>query len=1718
MPKKRKNGLSPSRAPLHAAEFGSGSESRAHGANGRFVTRPGSSYDSSGSTQFRSGQSESQSRDEIVQSMQEMFSHLDSEVIYMVLSEADFKVDNAMDSLLELSDAAEVIAPPPPPVSGFEQAAALLGTNTTQADPFSGTMQSFTFSNQPASQAELSPTETHLTEDFDALIDKELQTLTSQQSKTSSHPLMSSIPLSSLPPPSQSIPLSSLPLTPQTHLPAPSTLPEQAEQASYSDPGLSEACGGSSPVNELSFGGVHIPETNTLSLDFSHLTLEASSTEPRPSAFQVYRRPDQFRNHAGAKQHQEALRTPAMFWNTQAAEFNPRAVGPTFITPVIPNPTPWSTNPIPAAQWLAHGPIRQAPLKPSATVPESWTLPPRNRLKLEGQLLVLLRGAPGSGKTTLANAMLVQNPGGVVLSTDDYFTRNGKYHFEANLLGEAHEWNHQRAKEAFEKGQTPIIIDNTNMQCWEMKPYVAMAQKHRYKVLFREPDTWWKTKPRELEKRTRHQVTKEKIRRILERYDRFVSVQSIMNSQKPEPVPRVVDSSQTETEQTQQSLHPGLRHLDLVGDSGLSKLNTNLSSSLPDVSSVSQTYSTISAGEEEGEMGSSISKKSVLCNENILEGSGTPQSDLLDTEGLDLELDACLVDTEKDLGNLSSGTTEEFVVSAHEKVPEPPVAFSESIAQRVRSDRVKDRSALGTSAIDQPVYFDPSVDSPGQDEEGCEGKTLSENKVVWPELLDFAGDWPLVSQSQRQGRCQNSKNNAVKNTVLESSVVEHKDNTSADEDKHSDTDKLNAVEFQKLVDLLRCGINSSPGFYQGPAPSKETTLNSLSIGGKEGNMNLGTVAWAELPDCVLERTFTECIDPCRDYSNSSSPSKQRADPTEQVSEVSTEKNTQDEVEQEDNVLSEDKCRLSPNVQETLCSKVAVDSESSLERRRGISRRVGKSCKLALTFTNQSPSLPCSQSPVVSHMHPDLTPTVQPPSLSVESCSSASTQTQPQDFALLWRIDQKKCSELDADLSSCGVFVLEGNPLRFMSKTSEQESGFDQGVPYRVVHEKGSQVEENDFRESNSKKQNLEILSRHFRRVSIDILEDLYEKCHQDIEWTINLLLDSGERLYKADDEGDDDLVPEEDSCKSSIEPSETVMGSESVQARRVLSDDFSNSSGSSISLKSQNSNLSDVSQADADWTAGQCSQSEAEGSDEASMTKEKCELKTSFGGLKQPTEGTEVQLEVTAANEQQTYNTGQQGPEQEEALVTEGEKVQCLEEALKEWSEEAAGEKEKEDEETKAEVNAITQSLLCQIDEMERKDEEERKARERERKRTAQGGREPSSMDIQTLELKLPTELALQLTELFGPVGISPGMFSSDDCAVQIDLNLAKLLHQKWKETIQEKHRQAALSYQLIQESPVHWGESQGSKTRLRDQLGLHEETPFMDHWSASCAPVSLREIMIEEQVMQDSMEKSRLSRKDLDKKDGAAKLKENQLFSMYPTIDRHFLRDIFRDHSYSLEQTEQFLHTLLDDGPVKNVVAPEPAPQRNGAHRTPSKERRSKLKDGEVEAAQFQDSEDPEYEDFRTEATLQRRLQIECLNKAAEAHRQGRKDVASFYAQQGHMHGDKMREANHRAAMKIFQRVNASLLPQNILDLHGLHVDEALHHLSQVLTDKNLEFSQGLCQPQLSIITGRGNRSQGGVARIRPAVLDYLKNHHYSFTEPKTGLVLVTLHKELLQ
>ncbi|KAM4702490.1 NEDD4-binding protein 2-like 2 [Discoglossus pictus] len=159
--------------------------------------------------------------------------------------------------------------------------------------------------------------------------------------------------------------------------------------------------------------------------------------------------------------------------------------------------------------------------------------PDNNSVNSYKKKLVLLRGLPGSGKTTLARNILEQCRNGIVFSTDDYFCQKEGYTYDVKLLGDAHIWNQNRARRAMDDGKCPVIIDNTNTQSWEMKPYVQMAMERGYIVDFLEPDTWWKLDPLELEKRNKHGVPREKISQMLERYEYDMTIPVVMNSVEP---------------------------------------------------------------------------------------------------------------------------------------------------------------------------------------------------------------------------------------------------------------------------------------------------------------------------------------------------------------------------------------------------------------------------------------------------------------------------------------------------------------------------------------------------------------------------------------------------------------------------------------------------------------------------------------------------------------------------------------------------------------------------------------------------------------------------------------------------------------------------------------------------------------------------------------------------------------------------------------------------------------------------------------------------------------------------------------------------------------------------------------------------------------------------------------------------------------------------------
>lgn len=103
------------------------------------------------------------------------------------------------------------------------------------------------------------------------------------------------------------------------------------------------------------------------------------------------------------------------------------------------------------------------------------------------RVMIIMRGVSGSGKSTKARQMA--GPSGQIFSTDDFFEPDYDAQFSDEQLPKAHQWNQQRVAQALQSGVSPVVVDNTNVEAWEMKPYVQLAQQHGYEVQFGEPDT-----------------------------------------------------------------------------------------------------------------------------------------------------------------------------------------------------------------------------------------------------------------------------------------------------------------------------------------------------------------------------------------------------------------------------------------------------------------------------------------------------------------------------------------------------------------------------------------------------------------------------------------------------------------------------------------------------------------------------------------------------------------------------------------------------------------------------------------------------------------------------------------------------------------------------------------------------------------------------------------------------------------------------------------------------------------------------------------------------------------------------------------------------------------------------------------------------------------------------------------------------------------------------
>ena len=98
--------------------------------------------------------------------------------------------------------------------------------------------------------------------------------------------------------------------------------------------------------------------------------------------------------------------------------------------------------------------------------------------------LILLRGLPGAGKSTVAQ--LIITGGGMtdkVIEADSYFYDHmGNYNFDPSKLPAAHNYCKTMVTDYMKMMKPKIVVANTFTQEWEMKEYFELAEKYGYKV------------------------------------------------------------------------------------------------------------------------------------------------------------------------------------------------------------------------------------------------------------------------------------------------------------------------------------------------------------------------------------------------------------------------------------------------------------------------------------------------------------------------------------------------------------------------------------------------------------------------------------------------------------------------------------------------------------------------------------------------------------------------------------------------------------------------------------------------------------------------------------------------------------------------------------------------------------------------------------------------------------------------------------------------------------------------------------------------------------------------------------------------------------------------------------------------------------------------------------------------------------------------------------
>ncbi|CAG9332864.1 unnamed protein product [Blepharisma stoltei] len=221
---------------------------------------------------------------------------------------------------------------------------------------------------------------------------------------------------------------------------------------------------------------------------------------------------------------------------------------------------------------------------------------------------------------------------------------------------------------------------------------------------------------------------------------------------------------------------------------------------------------------------------------------------------------------------------------------------------------------------------------------------------------------------------------------------------------------------------------------------------------------------------------------------------------------------------------------------------------------------------------------------------------------------------------------------------------------------------------------------------------------------------------------------------------------------------------------------------------------------------------------------------------------------------------------------------------------------------------------------------------------------------------------------------------------------------------------------------------------------------------------------------------------------------KLNLVLKCFPAVDEELIKETFFQCGDDYKETVATLKILFPD----NYRDPPPD---TGVIRITQQSSPSRISRGDTENVRIVYGErmrDEEYNEKIEAVNRYRKLQEAYFQGAGKAASVGNWNEAKRLSSEGKKYQDAFEKVYNETYMETFRRINNR---PGVIDLHGLRVKEAIELLEAFLHESQ---EDGL--KRVEVVTGKGMHSTHGIAKIKPAVAEYLKEKGYKASDLEGG------------